>query len=564
MFALRTLILFIAALNIAAVLVFLANSGSKSYAKKQELYTQHLQQHKFNDPVVAFNIFRKLDRARKVPPEYFNMLKPPRTLYHETFLGLKRDEDYCLKVRGYFVDHPETYFNEKNFMTDFSPESLTRSKVIAEIGHDRMPNISYYLPKKDREKPKFSLKPNINLFFSNAQLHHYQEIGKNFLCLPQVYNHIPGIGTLARKELMAQAVIDYAATYKGKPACFNVRKFFPETMLLDEPEPCRNFFKFIDSEEYQNEKKEKGIVFIRKIAGEGHKGEGIQVVNSDEELNLRSIYQNGTRCGEIHQGHIIQRYIYNPLLLDGRKFDIRVYLLIASANPVIAFYHDGFLRVSAYDYEVVDSDDDDDKSDRRRMLKEGKESFNTWDLEDLNDYLRENKLTKSKKWIDEYLRPALQEAMVHIVRMTQESFYKHSGVYELLGVDFMLDENLNLWYLETNASPVLSSTNKEKAKALRKMMVDMFEIVHTYLKSRVKRLIDYINWLSLDQVVDNKYLDGVIIPNIEERYREFDELNKNKLEAQFTINKDNKWVKIIDENLEPKNRYGGFIASECL
>jgi len=178
--------------------------------------------------------------------------------------------------------------------------------------------------------------------------------------------------------------------------------------------------------------------------------------------------------------------------------------------------------------------------------------------------LRENKLIKNRKWIDEYLRASFQEALVHIVRMTQGSYLKHSGVYELLGVDFMLDANLNPWYLESNISPVIRSTASMKEKVLKQMLVDMFEIVHSHLKSRVKRIIDYVNWLSLDQVVDNKYLDGVIIPNIEDRYKEFDELNKNKLESQFNITEGNGWVKIIDENVEGKGRYMGYIHAECL
>jgi len=41
--------------------------------------------------------------------------------------------------------------------------------------------------------------------------------------------------------------------------------------------------------------------------------------------------------------------IYN--LIDGHKFDFRIYMLIASTDPLTLFYHDGFLRVSLLKFE---------------------------------------------------------------------------------------------------------------------------------------------------------------------------------------------------------------------
>ncbi len=41
---------------------------------------------------------------------------------------------------------------------------------------------------------------------------------------------------------------------------------------------------------------------------------------------------------------LIQRYIPSPLLLEGRKFDLRVYMLVASYAPLTAYYHDGYVR----------------------------------------------------------------------------------------------------------------------------------------------------------------------------------------------------------------------------
>lgn len=48
------------------------------------------------------------------------------------------------------------------------------------------------------------------------------------------------------------------------------------------------------------------------------------------------------------------RYIINPLLLDGCKFDIRCYVLIACTMPYLVFYHPGYIRRSAKPYSNQD------------------------------------------------------------------------------------------------------------------------------------------------------------------------------------------------------------------
>lgn len=54
---------------------------------------------------------------------------------------------------------------------------------------------------------------------------------------------------------------------------------------------------------------------------------------------------------------VLQKYIKNPLLLNGYKFDLRVYVLVTSVNPLEVFiYKEGFGRFSTVPYTLDPND----------------------------------------------------------------------------------------------------------------------------------------------------------------------------------------------------------------
>ena len=50
---------------------------------------------------------------------------------------------------------------------------------------------------------------------------------------------------------------------------------------------------------------------------------------------------------------VVQRYLDNPLLLDGIKFDLRVYVLVTGFNPIQAYiYDEGLARFCTARYQA--------------------------------------------------------------------------------------------------------------------------------------------------------------------------------------------------------------------
>lgn len=68
-------------------------------------------------------------------------------------------------------------------------------------------------------------------------------------------------------------------------------------------------------------------------------GHGIKLYRSVEKIQPTDNY-------------IVQEYIANPFLLDGFKFDLRIYVLVTSCDPLRAFiFNDGLVRLGTEQYE---------------------------------------------------------------------------------------------------------------------------------------------------------------------------------------------------------------------
>ena len=62
---------------------------------------------------------------------------------------------------------------------------------------------------------------------------------------------------------------------------------------------------------------------------------------------------------------------------------------------------------------------------------------------------------------------------------------------ENFAIDFLLDENSKIWFLENNPNPQILRVSESRVKRHYIMHGDMFNIQFSYLRSRFKRVREF-------------------------------------------------------------------------
>ncbi|XP_056588554.1 probable tubulin polyglutamylase TTLL9 isoform X4 [Triplophysa dalaica] len=157
---------------------------------------------------------------------------------------------------------------------------------------------------------------------------------------------------LTRKNLMVKNLKRYRKTLERESGRLEASKcdFFPRTFELPS-----EYHIFV--EEF---KRNPGSTWIMKPVARSQ-GKGIFLFRKLKDIT--DWRKDGTRSEEQKEeaqveSYVAQRYIENPYLIAGRKFDLRVYVLVTSYVPLKAWlYREGFARFSNTRFSLSSIDD---------------------------------------------------------------------------------------------------------------------------------------------------------------------------------------------------------------
>ncbi|XP_052793527.1 tubulin polyglutamylase ttll6-like isoform X21 [Mya arenaria] len=279
----------------------------------------------------------------------------------------------------------------------------------------------------------------------------------------QKINHFPGMSEICRKDLLAR---NMNRMLKMFPKDYNV---FPKTWCLPAD--------YGDYQAYCRQKKNK--TYILKPES-GCQGRGIWVTKNPKDVKP-------------HEHMICQQYMSRPLLIDGFKFDLRIYTLVTSCDPLRIFvFKDGLARFATHKYlepthsniENVymhltnyainkHSEDfirDDEAGSKRRIST-------------TNRYMREKGYDVDKMWadIDDVIIKTMISAhsvLKHNYRTCFPNHVKGSACFEILGFDVMLDRKLRPYVIEVNHSPSFGTDSELDREIKGALIFDTLQLVN--------------------------------------------------------------------------------------
>ncbi|MCH9743374.1 MAG: tubulin--tyrosine ligase family protein [Gammaproteobacteria bacterium] len=286
----------------------------------------------------------------------------------------------------------------------------------------------------------------------------------------QLINHVPNEKVMTNKGHLTRHLNERPES----------KKFYKESYRLYEPQDMQNFMQALEQSDKQD-------IWILKPV-DLSKGRGIHIVTDCQPLIDYFVKNAVSELVEktiAKKKYIIQRYITDVLLLDGRKSEFRVYFLIKCLDPFeVYLYDEGVVRLCTTPFKLGDFDNKSIHVTNVYQQKQQKEYDPNlrlkWTFLQLQTYVEKNGYTDNMHYVNEVMMPAVADALrctiesVKPLMQREQNKLKYAGhFFGLYGADFILDEQLNPWLTEVQVGPGLSHSDPIK----QHVVVDMFQEV---------------------------------------------------------------------------------------
>ena len=315
----------------------------------------------------------------------------------------------------------------------------------------------------------------------------------------QKYNHFPCTFQLGRKDNLYRHIKAYKKLF---PKMYN---FIPTTYII--PTDIKEF-------EFDFRKYRKALWIVKPV--NLSRGRGVHILKG--EVEFKYIYKR-VKTLAVPPQILISRYIDKPHLINKKKYDLRIYVLVISFSPLrIYLYSNGLTRFATEDYKRGDFDnvfihltnysinknnlkykpnqdltnleihknmnknsmgEENEENEEYEEDYEFEEDYSKWSLIELRHFFK--KMGKEK--IFEKIWKQVEDIVIKTILSVADDYYKEISLnkinclFELYGFDIMIDEKFKAWLIEVNVNPSLHCTSPLDLNLKTDLITDILNVV---------------------------------------------------------------------------------------
>jgi hypothetical protein len=309
----------------------------------------------------------------------------------------------------------------------------------------------YLMPETLQTVLNEILKFNKNLYLPCT----YQDIDKEYedfeVDKKGIYFLIDGVNILIAKQHLYKVIL---MEYGIK----DTEKMFPKTWIIDEDK--NKFIKEFDKDK---------IYIVKKNI---QRQTGLKIYNDLDKILTHFDEQ------EKYPSVIVQELLQNPYLINGRKINLRVYVLATKIKDkfTIYVYNDGFIYYTAKKFIPY-------SLDTRVNITTGYINRNIYKLnplthKDFKKYLIKNHNKETADLCFNNIYDLIKNIFgIFLKRIGNIDKLYNNLKFQLFGVDIAIDNEFNAKIMEVNKGPDLGGKDKRDYDLKHNMVRNIFNIV---------------------------------------------------------------------------------------
>ena len=180
----------------------------------------------------------------------------------------------------------------------------------------------------------------------------------------------------------------------------------------------------------------------------------------------------------------------NPLVIYNKKFDIRQWVLVTDLSPLkIWLFDTPYIRFSAEKFNINDFKNIFSQLTNNSIAKHS-DQFNNeiniegdmWEIDQFKLYLINN---YGKDYWNE-IQEKIKKIVIYSLFSAKHKIIQRKNTHEVFGYDIMVDDKLNVYLIEINASPDWSYSTKVTEKLVKIASQDLIKVVIDYAEEQLK------------------------------------------------------------------------------